>query len=438
MIGSRASIGTVAEIATPARVTRAATVEVRSAPRIRLEDGRPASRRRGVRAFVLCLAIVLPACGGAEEDPVLSRAGIDASTAHIIATSGWPQLRDALAVDVLFTGVDIPEEAPLFRVRAILTDPAGQVYIANAGSHEILAVDSEGVLQWRKGRQGEGPQEFSAMSRLQWWRADTLAVIDPVRGTASLWTRSGEFVRVRTARPVIAEPSPELAFSMPAQVIGIIDDDRLVVLGPTRARRTRSAGLSQARSDVMFLGVDDAEPAKVLELPGMWVYELSRPGRLPAILAPMTPGTALAVHVEGLAWARADRFEVVVLDPDGRAGRVLRISEPLEQVTAEIHRAYLEDWSPWFPVQEPIPFPSTVPAFDRVFFSLDGDVWARRYHWGDRREEWARFAGPSGAVALFRFPPRTQIMAASADAAFGVWRDDLDVEHVVRVRLDGR
>jgi hypothetical protein len=34
-----------------------------------------------------------------------------------------------------------------------------------------------------------------------------------------------------------------------------------------------------------------------------------------------------------------------------------------------------------------------------------------------------------------RFPDRVRIMTATGDAAYGVWRDELDVEHIVRFQL---
>lgn len=56
----------------------------------------------------------------------------------------------------------------------------------------------------------------------------------------------------------------------------------------------------------------------------------------------------------------------------------------------------------------------------------------RRFKWGDGGEEWLRFTLDPPALSCFRFPDRVTIKAASAAVAFGVTRDELDVEHIIR------
>jgi hypothetical protein len=136
-------------------------------------------------------------------------------------------------------------------------------------------------------------------------------------------------------------------------------------------------------------------------------------------------------------WARADRYEIVQFDRDGRATRVFGVREPLQRVTAPMRRSWLEtsSYRTWFPVEEALPFPATLPAFDRAFVSSSGAIWARRFSWGDTPEEWIYFTDAPVAVFRVRFPNRVRIMTATGDAAYGVWRDELDVEHIVRFQL---
>jgi hypothetical protein len=121
----------------------------------------------------------------------------------------------------------------------------------------------------------------------------------------------------------------------------------------------------------------------------------------------------------------------------GEITRVFGVREPLEQVTDSLRRSYLESsgYRTWFPVEETIPFPATLPAFDRTFVSSSGAIWARRFSWGDTPEEWIHFTASPVAVFRVRFPSRVRIMTATADAAYGVMRDERDVEHLVRFQL---
>jgi hypothetical protein len=172
----------------------------------------------------------------------------------------------------------------------------------------------------------------------------------------------------------------------------------------------------------------------MVRLPTISMYELGPSAPSPFAQAPMTFGPAVAVDAEGLAWARPDRFEVVLFDASGVAYRIFRIDQQLDLVTSEIWSSYLEETPP-APGEPELPQPNQVPSFDRVFFASDETVWARRYDWTDDGEEWIRFAA-NGAAQRFGFPARVSIHTASAERAYGVMLDDLDVESVVAFELE--
>jgi hypothetical protein len=167
------------------------------------------------------------------------------------------------------------------------------------------------------------------------------------------------------------------------------------------------------------------------------MYELKNPvGAISTVPTPMTASAPLAVRSQGIVWAHTDRHEVVLLDIYGKARTIFRVDEPLESITSAVRDTYLEYWAAEYqPPPEPVPFPSAIPAFDRVFFSADGQIWARRYKWGAIPEEWVRLE-QEGASGRFRFPAGVQILAATASEAYGVFRDELDVEHLVRFHLN--
>lgn len=391
--------------------------------------GLPAKRR--ATALSAWFALALMACsasGDAEERRLLESYGIDASAAEIMAVERLPGIREISVFDTLYAG---DADLPLFRVRALLPGRQGAVLIANSGANEILAVDGSGNLTWRAGGRGEGPAEFRALGGLQSWRGDTVVALDQARNLASFWTTSGEFVRSLSADPVIAAASSDVVFSVPGAIIGVLEGGHLVVRGPEVGVRRGEPGLSRVATALTIIE-QGTEPTTLAQLPGPWLFELRKPGRLPALLAPMAVGTGLAVDGDRIAWARNDAYEVVLLEPDARASHIWRVREPLEPVTRSVRNDYLRDWSPWFPVEEEIDFPAEVPSFDRMFVALNGDLWARHYRWDEGGEVWTRFDRRRGGVERFRFPARVRIMAATDGNAYGILTDEFDAEHLIR------
>lgn len=157
--------------------------------------------------------------------------------------------------------------------------------------------------------------------------------------------------------------------------------------------------------------------------------------------APMGRGGALTVAIKGpkLLWARPDAYEVIIHDSLGQVELILRVDQPLDLVTPALHASYLETggWRPWPEfVEETIPFPTEVPSFDHLFAAADDAIWVRRFSFGDAAEEWLRFTLAPTSVANFRLSRRVRVMTATAEYAYGIWRDELDVEHIVRFRHD--
>jgi hypothetical protein len=266
-----------------------------------------------------------------------------------------------------------------------------------------------------------------------------LIAIDQRRSTASFWTASGEHIRARSVPPVASGPlfSDRVYTFQQPRLFGLLENERFAFLGPERVVLEGEAGRRPIQSSI--LAADAAGNVHdLIDLPGGWAYEPERPGSFPiAGFAPMSAPLAVAVHGDGFVWAQADRFEIVQFDHDGQVMRVFGVRQPLNRVTDSLRQSYLESSSyrTWFPVEETLPFPSTLPAFDRTFVSSSGAIWARRFSWGGAPEEWIYFTVAPVAVFRVCFPSRVRIMTATADAAYGVWRDELDVEHLVRFQV---
>lgn len=392
------------------------------------------------RAIAAALVLTTAACGqdrdrDAEFPEVFGVAGPRRGNAELVRVERLPEMVEIREPERFYPGLD---SAPLFRVTDLLARPDGGVYIADAGNHRVVALNPDGSLEWRVGQEGEGPGEFEGLERLQDWKADTIVALDEARNTASFWTTDGRLVRTVTAHVPPPEGKSDYLLVRPGALRGVLPDGRLFVHGPTAAKRVGESGLRRMKTAITLFA-ESGTVTRPFSLPGPLLYELSDPGRLPAVLAPMSAGTPVSVAGFALnqdfVWARPDSFEIVLMDASGRAERIVRVRRSRTPVTSRIRSDYLEDWSPWFPVDEDIPFPSRVPAFDRVFVTSEGSVWSRRFDRHENGEEWIRYDAASDSLDRFHFPPRISVMTASSRFAYGVRRTEMGVEHVVRFRL---
>lgn len=404
------------------------------------DELRSSFRRAFAGGLVVSLLITSLGCESRldREPPSLSTYGIDLSSAEIHEFDEWPEIVEVNGPPSFLYAQSVTEpEAPLFRVMDILPRPGGGLYIANSGASEIQALDAEASLEWRTGQRGDGPGEFGALTGLQSWKGDTLVAIDQRHNRGSFFSSAGTLARTVSAAAPMPDPSPNLGFILPGILLGALADGKLVFLGPETVERAGEPGLRRVRSPITVVDPDDGATSSPVEMPGPWMYELQTPGILPVTLTPMATGTPVAVEMDGVVLARDDAYEVAQFDSESVASRVWRVNSALGLITTGMRTAYLDEWVPQFPVEEEIPFGrADVPSFDRVFRSVDGGIWARRYNPLFERgdgvgEEWIRFDSASDSPTVYRFPERVRILAATAEMAFGVMRDSLEVESIV-------
>lgn len=378
-------------------------------------------------------ALVAVSCG---QDPPHGQIGAvrspDRSTLTWSAIPSVYEVSDSAIIQIR----NAEDNVELYQVTAVLFGSDDQVYIANGGSSEIIAVDSQGNVRWRVGRRGDGPREFRSLAFLQRWHADSIVAIDGARNMVSLWSSAGNHGRTTPIVRSSPDSTPETsAFWIPGVVIGMVGDDNVVMRGPGRAPAVGEPGLRNVATQVNIIDVETQTRVSQFTVPGPDVYELGEPGPLPSVLAPMAGATALWVGDDLIAHASSKSYRVDIRTPDGSIVESLAIDVPPRAPTTREREAYLANWRPWFPVREQIPFPETVPTYDRLFITVDGSVWARQYHWGDRREEWLLFNSVSRKIRRLRFPARVTIMDARTERAYGVWTDQNDVEHLVFFNL---
>jgi hypothetical protein len=100
-----------------------------------------------------------------------------------------------------------------------------------------------------------------------------------------------------------------------------------------------------------------------------------------------------------------------------------------------------------------IRFADTYPAFGQLFVGPTGNLWVQRIRSardmaGEAEEavefdpqamgspEWELFDTQGRFLGVVTLPDRFNPLKAEGDALYGVWRDEFDVQYVMRMRVD--
>lgn len=217
-------------------------------------------------------------------------------------------------------GADAPDWASFARVSALAFDPAGNLYIADVRTNTVVLVDRQGRFLRNVGREGDGPGEFRAPSRLAVDRTGRLVVWDLLRDLYQLFAPDGDFLfAVREAGEL----------SGPAGIAFLEDS---VLFAPARPFRVNG--------ETVVLTGGDARPARDIPLYRVPLVSGRLPRRIgaawleprPRAADPVTPHAfattfSWAVRHDRIALADTVDYTVRILDPLGSP--VVRIRRPI-------------------------------------------------------------------------------------------------------------
>jgi hypothetical protein len=161
--------------------------------------------------------------------------------------------------------------------------------------------------------------------------------------------------------------------------------------------------------------------------------------------------------------AMNDRFQILVNTPDGTLTRIIRKDverKPVEEADRNaIRRAMREQMAQVgaSPTQieqiiQGIGFADFYPAFGQMFIGPGGDLWVQRIRSAremtagaeeevefDARNigspEWEIYDQEGRFLGVVTLPDRFTPLNVEGDELYGVWRDELDVDYVMGVRI---
>jgi hypothetical protein len=317
-------------------------------------------------------------------------------------------------------------------VTAVEADSAGRIWVLDGQAKELRVFDARGKHVRTIGREGGGPGEFRDPVGLAWAPDGTVWVADPAGGRYTVFDANGIFIATHPRR-VDGYSLPwrggfgtdgllyELVYVTPAQG------------GPRLALLRFDAGL---------------EPADTVPLPAHAREQFEQRGARGMIAAgvPFTPGQVVQLDPRGFLWMGVnDRYRLAQLRLNGDTVRIVeREAEPVPVTAAE--RAEAVAQLEWFTDQggrvDEGRIPARKPAYEQVVVDDHGGVWVRpALPAGEAGAAFDVFDAEGRYLGRVRLPEGMDTHPAPVirnDAVYGVARDSLDVQHVVRARIVSR
>lgn len=427
-------------------------------------------------AGIVVIALVAASCRAGPEEGELTVVTTDSAGVRIVENIGVDPEPPATARTTLRIGTVEGEEAyQFFRVVAMAMGPDGTIYVGDAGHGEVRAFDPAGRHLRTCGRPGEGPGEIGFPTRI-WVAGDTLHLLDSRLGRVTtfdsgcrvLATVSGlrsSNVEISPLRPVAGG-----WLAVPNRYEGWPYEPGVARRDTTRIVFVTS--LSEAASAyATWSGGADAGPPpwrEILAFPRGRMVGVATSYAMTATAPLFEPSPRYTIDGAGsVHFSPAADYAIETYSADGSLLRRTAREVPPVPVTGALidgfrdrtrafwDTASLDGEAPmWKESDEARSGFRTVerlPPVGRMFASDAGHLWVERIDLASDpvEREWRYTPIPPRETLWDRFDPDGRYIGAvrlqagftphvvGETWAIGVLRDELDVQHIARIELDG-
>lgn len=355
----------------------------------------------------------------------------------------------ALALQIAWTS-----GAEFGRVGSIVVDSRGIIYVADALTREIIAFDSSGAELSRVGGEGSGPGEFSQLTDLAIGRADSIFALDLQSHSVASFVR--EDGGLRHTHEVALESGGQLGvpyqlFASPAGGFLVaykyISTQHFGEPGTIILRRLSSSG-AVLRDSLLAL---PAEDVLFSTLYGPSV------GPMPYGQRPI-----LRQDDDGLylySWTGSP----TILRFDSLGAIVGQTTPPLPREAAKVTPEVIDNLLSFYatrPYADMVRearaadrLPTSMPFYRDLLADDQGRIWVGlmdsadvfratatggSYIRQDAPISWLVVHGRAPLDATVLVPHNIQLRAVRGAVAYGLARDNLDVEHLVQLQIPGR
>lgn len=314
----------------------------------------------------------------------------------------------------------------------------GRALVADARDRRVTVFDSTGRRMVAFGRRGGGPGDFEELTRA-WWEDDsTIGVFD---ARLSRMTRFQIDDRVARLIPVTAQVgagrrlvgvgrngtvySVDLVTMIPAESVQIVRPRVALTRDAPGALRDTIAMVAGPESYVgpgFAVGRSFASGALIAEGPGgPVVFEpasgllswYDRAGQLTRRLQVIAPRRALDAGLVG----RDRRWRIAQVPTYDAAGLPAKMQTLIGNVAASTIQAL-----------EELPYPDSLPLFDRILIARNGEVWLRvPVVIGDSTSAWVVLGADGVPNGRFDAPATEDLLGVEGNRMLSVAPDDSGV-----------
>ncbi len=387
----------------------------------------------------------------AARDATLGRVVTVIGTGLCLAVSAVPAASQEVpsGPQVVIGSLDGPSGELFDDVRGIVLLGDG-IVVADGGSRELRHFSGTGgAPTWTFGRAGDGPGEFRSIEWVAPYRADSLAVWDPLSRRATIVGPRGALGRTfaldGSAGAGVNRTDVPAAERL--HLVTAATDGRFVArAGEISVAPGDTTEVRRERFDYVLLDPGGAVVRRLVSLPDDEQFVWAEGGSRAAQPRAFARTTEVAVRGAELVFSTNEAFAVSILPLDGGDVDTMRVDRPARRVGAEDERRWRAENAPpaglpaWAvesqaKLIEAMDIPDEFPAHGGLVVAEDGSIWLESYRAdpGGARE-WTRFARDGGRTRV-SFPSGFRLLAVRRDEAWGVGLGEFDVERVVAYRL---
>ena len=348
------------------------------------------------------------------------------------------------------------QESELFRVEDIV-DLGDRIAVLHASAGQVLLFDTAGALLRSIGRRGEGPGGFARLRGIYGCEGDTIVADDVAR--VSILDPGGNFVRTH---PLVTSAGEDLP-----RVLGSSADCLTVLATGTLTAMPAPGEVGRRTSTVFWTRIDRAERDTIGQFAGQELIGAVIEGNPTATYLPWGADGVTAVANDRYYYGSSDVAEVRVYGRSGALTRIIRWpieAQPISARARSIYSAKREWLLEQFPqgaalmphLHEVQLLPHTMPFFRAFLVDDESHLWVRKYPEfiagrpdlfdrdvplrytpppGDVPETYWVFDAGGRWLGQVDTPSELVVRSVERDRITGVWRDELDVEHVRVYRL---
>ncbi len=411
-----------------------------------------------MRRTATYLALLLPtlpllqACGGAGawEGTVTDSAGV--AVVHNPAVPMWRAEDEWSATEELRIGTMAGEQNYQFgQITFLDVGPDGTIYVADLQAVEIRAYDATGKHVLTVGGKGSGPGEL---------QQPQFVLADP----------DGGFIVPDLGNQRVNRygPGGESRGSFPIQMQAGVPTRWMVdpagrLMAQLRGLNLPGMAALEGGDPIVVYDIMGAVVDTVAVLPKGQTLEGMTQERLS--IKVFAPEPVWDLDPEGnILYAMNDQFRILVNTPDGTLTRVITKEvepKPVEEADRNaILRLLREQYAQYGvppaqmeQIMSGIGFADYYPAFGQLFVGPEGTLWVQRIRSardmagaaGEEVEfdpqaigspEWEVFDAEGRWLGVVTLPDRFQPVDVRGDDLYGIWRDEMDVQYVMRLRVN--